>query len=120
VKFLALFAIACCGAASAQAQTPGDWVLARYRNGNYWFPGVIERISNDHIAVRYDDGERETLYADKVRPYDWRVGTRVQCNFRGAGHWYSGKIAVLAGGTLRIDYDDGDRESTSTGRCRSI
>lgn len=121
VKWLIISAVVLTGLGSAQAraQTPGDWVLARYRNGPYWFPGVIDRIAGDRITIRYDDGDRETLYADKVRPYDWRIGTRVECNFRGAGRWYPGRIAALAGADLRIDYDDGDRERTSTGRCRS-
>lgn len=119
MKLLFVFAAILSSLGAAQAQSPGDWVLARYRNGNYWFPGVIDRIAGERITIRYDDGDRETLYADKVRPYDWRVGTRVECNFRGAGRWYSGRIAALSGGTVRIDYDDGDRESTNTGRCRS-
>lgn len=103
----------------SQAQTPGDWVLARFRNGNYWFPGVVQGVSGGRITVQYDDGDRETLPVGLVRPYNWTIGSRVQCNFRGGGSWYSGRITALGGSSLSIDYDDGDRERTTTGRCRS-
>lgn len=54
----------------AEAQSPGDWVLARYRGGGYWFPGVIQSTGGDRITVAYDDGDRETLSLSNVRPYD--------------------------------------------------
>ena len=91
----------------ASAQTPGDWVLARYK------------VGNGKITVAYDDGDRETLPVSAVRPYDWMIGMPVECNFKGQGQWYSGTIASLAGERIGINYDDGDRETTKTGRCRS-
>lgn len=103
----------------AAAQTPGDWVLARYRGGDYWFPGIIQSVSGNRVVVAYDDGDKETLNVRNVRPYDWAIGHRVECNFKGAGKWYPGVIASLAGGTIGINYDDGDRERTKTGFCRS-
>lgn len=106
-------------AGTACAQTPGDWVLARYRGGPYWFPGVLQSVSGGIAAVNYDDGDRETMPLALVRPYNWTIGTKVECNFRGAGKWYSGVIASLAGSDIGINYDDGDRERTKTGRCRS-
>lgn len=104
---------------AAQAQTAGDWVLARYKNGQYWFPGVIQSLSGDRLTIQYDDGDRETLNLASVRPYNWVIGSRVQCNFRGAGTWFAGKITALSGASLSVAYDDGDRENTKTGRCRS-
>jgi len=104
---------------SAGAQTVGDWVLGKYQGGAYWFPGVVESIGKGTVTVRYDDGDRETLGKKAVRPYDWMIGMKVECNFKGAGQWYSGKIASLAGEKIGIAYDDGDKENTKTGRCRS-
>ena len=110
-------ALAVCG--SAWAQSSGDWVLARYKGGNLWYPGVVQAIAGDRVPVAYDDGDRETLSVALVRPYDWAIGTRVECNFQGAGRWYPGVIASLGGEMIGINYDDGDRERTKTGRCRS-
>ncbi|GJE60605.1 tudor domain-containing protein [Methylobacterium trifolii] len=106
-------------ATGAAAQTTGDWVLARYKGGAYWYPGIIQGLSGDRVTVAYDDGDRETLSLAALRPYDWAIGRKVECNFKGAGRWYPGTIASLAGGSIGIDYDDGDKERTNTGRCRS-
>jgi hypothetical protein len=107
------------GVGAAGAQTNGDWVLARFKRGNHWYPGIIQSISGDRVTVAYDDGDRETLNLADVRPYNWAIGTRVECNFKGQGKWFPGVIASLAGGTVGINYDDGDTERTNTGRCRS-
>jgi len=107
------------GAATAQAQTKGDWVLGNYKNAGYWFPGVIEQIQGGDIVIRYDDGDRETVALTKVRPYNWAIGMKVECNFQGQGKWYAGTISSLAGEKIGISYDDGDKETTRTGRCRS-
>ena len=107
------------GNGTATAQTAGDWVLGNYQGAGYWFPGVVEAIQGEKIAIRYDDGDRETVGPEDIRPYDWKIGTRVECNYRNAGHWYPGTISSLAGERIGISYDDGDREMTKTGRCRS-
>ncbi|MDH4987751.1 tudor domain-containing protein [Aminobacter anthyllidis] len=106
-------------AGMASAQTTGDWVLGNYKGSGYWFAGVIEKVQGDTITVRYDDNERETTSLSKVRPYDWMIGTKVECNFKGAGEWYKGTITSLAGEKVGIAYDDGDKETTKTGRCRT-
>lgn len=104
---------------TASAQTTGDWVLGNYKGSGYWFAGVVEKVQGDNITVRYDDNERETTSISKVRPYDWKIGTKVECNFKGAGEWYKGTIISLAGEKVGIAYDDGDKEATKTGRCRT-
>lgn len=107
------------GTVGAVAQTKGDWVLGRYKGGDYWFPGVIQSVSDAKAVVVYDDGDRETLSLSNLRPYDWKVGMKVECNYKGAGKWYPGVIASLDAEKIGINYDDGDREQTKTGRCRS-
>ncbi len=106
-------------ATSAGAQTAGDWVLGNYRGGDYWYPGLIEAVNGRQVTIRYDDGDRETVSLDAVRPYDWMIGMRIECNFQGLGTWYPGTISALAGESIGIAYDDGDSETTRTGRCRS-
>ncbi|MBB3809858.1 tudor domain-containing protein [Pseudochelatococcus contaminans] len=107
------------GSGAAGAQTVGDWVLGNFQGSGYWFPGVIANVAGDKVTIRYDDGDLETVYANAVRPYDWSVGTRVECNFKGAGDWYAGRITSLSGERLSIAYEDGDKETTKTGKCRS-
>ena len=106
----------------AQAQSQGDWVLARWQNGEYWFPGVVASRTADSVTVAYDDGTRETLPLSRVRPYDWKPGTPVQCRWKDGSQWYAGRISAINddGVTLYIAYDDGDREKTRTALCRSL
>ncbi|PZO04093.1 MAG: hypothetical protein DCF30_01515 [Hyphomicrobiales bacterium] len=106
------------GLTGAQAQTAGDWVLARWKNGQHWFPGIIQSVSGNRLTIKYDDGDRETLNVTSVRPYNWAIGSKVECNFKGTG-WYAGTITALSAERLSIAYDDGDKENTRTGNCRS-
>ena len=105
--------------APVAAQTAGDWVLARYKGGAHWYPGILQSISGDRVVVTYDDGDRETLALNRVQPYNWKIGSRVECNFKQSGKWYPGVISSLAGEALGVNYDDGDKERTKTGLCRS-
>jgi len=93
--------------------------LGRYRNGAYWFPGIVQSDNSGRVTIAYDNGDRETLPANLVKAYNWGVGTRVECNWKNGGTWYAGKITALRGGAVSIAYDDGDKENTSTGKCRS-
>lgn len=106
---------------AALAQERGDWVLGRWQQGAYWFPGVVEGRAGDHVTIAYDDGTRETLPAHYVRRYDWDLGTHVECQWAGGVDWYPGTITAISrdGVTLHVLYDDGDREQTRTGACRS-
>ena len=117
----ALLAVGLIGAGSVSAQQNGDWVLARWQGGAYWFPGVVESRSATAVTVAFDDGTKETLAINMIRPYDWRVGSSVQCRWKGGTEWYSGKITAAAADGVNIDvlYDDGDREQTRTGACRA-
>jgi hypothetical protein len=117
---LGIIAVIClAGMGAVHAQTQGDWVLARYKSGQYWYPGIVRAAEKGYITVRFDDGDEETLSINEVKPYNWVIGDAVECNFKGAGSWYSGKIASLSGENIGINYDDGDKERTKTGRCRS-
>lgn len=104
---------------AATAQTKGDWVLGNYKGAGYWYPGVISTVQGSKITIQYDDGDRETVSISETRPYNWVIGNKVECNYQGQGKWYRGTISSLAGAKIGIAYDDGDKETTKTGRCRS-
>ncbi len=40
----------------------------------------------NQVTIRYDDGTLETRPANQVRPYNWRVGSRIVCLFTN-GRW---------------------------------
>jgi hypothetical protein len=118
-RFLVLLAILLSG--PGFSFQPGDWVLARWQGGEYWFPGVVQRVEDNRITVAYDDGTRDTRPIRQVKPYDWDVGTRVECRWAGGHVWYRGRISAVRAEltNIRVNYDDGDREETHTGMCRS-
>lgn len=116
-----LSALVFCALAGSQALAfqRGEWVLAQFQGGKYWFPGIVQTDARGLVTIRYDDGDVETRPGNQVRPYDWRVGSSVDCNWQRRGEWYAGRITALRGGTLSIAYNDGDSETTTTGMCRS-
>jgi hypothetical protein len=97
----------------------GEWVLGNFQSRGYWYPGVVARADVNGITIKYDDGDVETVPYERLRPYNWGVGSRVECNFQNSGQWYKGTIQQLGGTALSINYDDGDFERTRTGLCRS-
>ena len=115
---VALGVLACAG---AMAQSRGDWVLGQWQGGAYWFPGVVQERSGDNVTILYDDGTRETVALKRTKPYDWALGTSVECRWAGGSAWYTGKITGMAkdGSEIDVLYDDGDRERIATGGCRS-
>jgi len=120
-KWLCVLALALAAPSAALAQVPGEWVLGRWQGDQYWFPGVIQSMTDTTINIAYDDGTVETLPYALVRPYDWTSGTRVECRWQEGEIWYPGQITFASpdGVSLSVAYDDGDREETRTGLCRS-
>lgn len=96
----------------------GDSVLGRFRGGDFGFPGVVERIENGQVTIRYDDGDRDTRPAAEVLPLDWQPGTRVDAVWSGDGRWYSATILDIFDRRVALRFDDGIEEETETARCR--
>jgi opacity protein-like surface antigen len=105
---------------AAAAQAVGDWVLAQWRGGSDWYPGVITARAGNQVTIRDDDNTTETRPVNQVRPYNWRVGSRVVCRFTD-NNWYDATITAMDPGglTISVRYADGDTQITNTGRCRS-
>lgn len=123
-KFALAGAIALAMISSAQAASfaNGDWVLAQWQGSRYWFPGVVDNVRGNMIKIRYDDGTTDERPSNQVRPYNWKVGSRVQCRWQSGDEWYPGRITHESndGQTIAVHYDDGDKESLGTGKCRSL
>lgn len=119
-KLILVAAVATAVPSFAMAQQAGDWVLAQWRGGAQWFPGVVQSRTGNLVKIQYDDGTFETRPVNQTRPYNWHVGSKVECLWTD-GQWYGATINRMAGDGLTIDvlYDDGDRQHTQTGKCRS-
>ena len=107
--------------AAASAQAVGDWVLSQWQDSTQYFPGVIVASSGQQVTVRFDDGTTENRLVSDVRPYHWRVGSRITCRWTD-GNWYDATIQMMGadGLTLNVRYDaDGVQQRTNTGRCRT-
>lgn len=118
-KLLVAVALVLLSVSSAAAFNPGDWVLGQWQGGIYYYPGVVAQVQGDLITIQYDDGDVDTRPWNQVKPYDWRVGSRVECNWQSGGTWYPGAITQLGTVNLSIAYDDGDFENTRVSLCRS-
>ncbi|OQA30859.1 MAG: Caspase domain protein [Betaproteobacteria bacterium ADurb.Bin341] len=96
----------------------GARILGQWGDGR-WYPATISSQNGDFFHVAFDDGDQANLPRTRIRGIDWKLGTRVQCNWKGRGRYYTGTITVKEGNFVHISYDDGDQEDTSIGRCRS-
>jgi hypothetical protein len=105
----------------ALAQDVGDWVLSPWQGSDELYPGVIESRSGSVVTVRFDDGTVETRQAGSVHVFDWRAGSRVDCQWSD-GKWYTARIISMSsdGYKMQIRYEeDGTVENTTTGKCRT-
>ena len=105
------------GDARVQLQT-GMRVLGQWGDG-FWYPATLGEQKGDVFQVAFDDGDRADLPRTRIRPIDWKIGSRVQCNWNSYGRYYQGTITRSNGDLVHINYDDGDQENTSIGKCRS-
>lgn len=96
----------------------GDKILANWRNDTYWYPATIYGIVDSNYQIRYADGSTETLNSGLISDDHIRAGTRVSGNWLGKGRWYPGTIASRDGNSVKINYDDGDKEMTTLSRIR--
>ncbi len=104
---------------SAFAYQPGEWVLANTATGPTGTPAWCSRTTMAASPSPMTTVTAKPCPPGLVKNYSWQVGTRVECNWKGGGKWFGGRITALRGGAVSIHYDDGDRENTATGRCRS-
>jgi hypothetical protein len=107
-------------ASAAAAQEPGDRVLALWPADGMWYPARIEARNGDEFQLAYDDGDVGSLRGDQFVPLHWEAGSALQCNWRNAGRYYPGVIERIDGERIDFLYEDGDRETMTISRCRSL
>ncbi len=104
---------------AALAQAVGDRVTALWEADGLWYPAEIEFIDRQGIHVSFDDGDEAIVARNEVRRLNWRVGTRLECNWKNEGDYYPGRINTMRGESIDFVYDDGGREQLTVSRCRS-
>ncbi len=93
-------------------------IEGNYRRRGWYYPGKVHKVTDDGmIEVHYDDGGRERLAEQYLRPENAIiVGDRVKGNFKKKGRWYPGVIISQddnegsKSSKFLIKYDDGARE----------
>ncbi len=115
LSFIAVFVVL---SGSLFALSIGDRVLGRWSDG-YYYPATVVSIKGVSAELDYDDGDNAVVPAAQVKSITWKVGTKLECNFQNAGRYYPGTITQKNGDSIHIDYDDGDKEDTTIGHCRS-
>lgn len=100
------------------APQAGDRVLGQWKDG-YWYPATVKQIQGETVSLRFDDGATAQAAPNQLASLDWAKGTRVECNWKNGGKFYRGVISSRAQDRLAISYDDGDKEQTRLGSCRS-
>ena len=111
--FLALLALSL----NAIAQSSGK-ILARWSDG-WYVATIVEKVGQNYKVIYDDDGVEAIVPPNGIKALDWTAGSRVQCNWKGRGFYYPGTIAQMSGIRVNINYDDGDKETTLIGRCRT-
>lgn len=105
-------------AGQALALGPGDRVVAHWRESGLEFSGKVGSIQGNLVKVDFDDGTSEEVDVAKVRAFDWAVGGKISCRWKGEKAWYAGTITALEDPKLHVRYDDGDEEDTTLALCR--
>ena len=108
-----IVALTVVGTAAAQDWTVGDHVMVNWTPDDYWYPATIVAIQDAQYTVVYDDFDRESVTADRIRIEDLTVGDEVFCNWQRGGVYYPGRIISRAGNAIVIRYDDDDLEATT-------
>lgn len=113
-----LFALAVLLTSSAAFAGDGDLVLGQWADG-FWYPGRVAQEKGGDTLVAFYDGDAMVLSADKVKPFDWKAGDKISCDWKRKGKYYDGKITEMIGEWMHVDYKDGDKEDLGIGRCRT-
>ena len=103
-KLIAILAITAMSTVplSAVAVEVGERVLV-------WYSARVNSTSGSKLDLNFDAGDVRAVRYDRVRNWNWRVGTRVQCNWKRGGAYYSGVNSSMRGERIGIDYDGGDQ-----------
>ena len=99
------------------AYEKGDRVLVLYED-SFWYPGTVTKVDGNVLNVTFDDGEMATADSERVNKLDWAAGDKVECRWPGDGKNYPGTFVEVKGESVRVIFDDGDKDNMAIGKCR--
>jgi hypothetical protein len=82
-------------------------VLARWKNLEWWFPGVVTEVGEGRVAIQYLDGDREWADPDQVRMDDLGAGDRVMADLQGVRQYYLGRVVERTQDLALVELADG-------------
>jgi hypothetical protein len=94
----------------------GDRVIGQWPDGEC-YPATVESLRGNDYKLAFDDGDTAVVTRHQIHPFNWRQGSRVQCKWQNGNLYYSGAITSINSRSLNINYDDGDRETTTVRAC---
>jgi DNA repair protein Crb2 Tudor domain/Agenet domain len=77
------------------------------------YPAEVLSVDHDKIVVQFLDGPERMLTPELLKPFELRIGTPVQCRWKGGQAYFPGKITQMEGDRVHLAYDDGDKEWTT-------
>lgn len=108
------------GPPATRGPDAGARVLALWPADGMWYPARVASRRGDVVHVLYDDGDVGAVTAAQIAPLHWETGSALQCNWRNRGGYFPGVVESLDGERITFRYDDGDRETMTVSRCRSL
>ena len=98
----------------------GDHVLVNWSHDSYWYPATIKKIDGSRYYILFDDGDKEWTTAERITTEEIKVGSKVFANWKKKGHYYPGRVTQRNGDRIHIQYDDGDKETTTISVVRVL
>ena len=93
--------------------------ILAYWNDGYWYPARITSIQDSEFSVQYDGGGTASMGPYHISKIDWGRNTQIHCKWQNGETWYPASIVSMTWPNLVVQYGDGQKEATITGRCRS-
>jgi len=107
------------GTPSSNSFSTGQRALANWQGKGKFYSCTITRIAGKKVSLKYDDGYTETTSTDRLKPLDWTVGAKVECNWKAKGKYYNCSIKAVTKTKYEVLYSDGQTEWTSGKYLRS-
>jgi preprotein translocase subunit YajC len=90
----------------------GDRIWAPWQGGAL-FVGSVDRIGDDKVHVRFDDGDQAWVRKEQIFPLVIPIGLRVMCRKRMGPAYHPGTVTDVDDDRVFIQYDDGGKEWTT-------